>query len=337
MPLRKKVKTGDDENETVDNENLNSSDDEGEEEVNSNSNDSDSNESDENDAETFEELMIDFEARSPNKADLDIVRSLLQQKLAPFATCLTFSLNELATTIVEQTNIGNVIYQAASQEEENGKEEEPSPFPTSTSATKDDSEENTIFGVLSLIDMNAEKHQKIAKGLIDFILNECEKLSNNSSEMKNIKQQLTTLFKEKRVCYILNERFINVPVDISVPMYESLLADINNVIVPMASSKEAAANAKNSSMDYWLFLTKIYTEQTRKNNRKMIETIYANPEEETFEEFSELKFEIPYGNKASKSTSGDWSKNELEPTLKVLLVPKLRINDALTKIKSLLK
>ena len=331
MPLRKKVKT-------VDDENLNSSNNEGEEEeqeASSDSNDSDSNESDENEAENFEEIMIDFEARSPNKADLDIVRSLLQQKLAPFAaSCLTFSLNELATTIVEQTNIGNVIYQAVSQEEEN---EEPSPFPTSTSAPKDDSEENTIFGVLSLIDMNAEKHQKIAKGLIDFILNECEKLSNNSSEMKNLKQQLTTLFKEKRVCYILNERFINVPVDISVPMYESLLADINNVIVPMASSKEAAANAKNSSMDYWLFFAKIYTEQTRKNNRKMVETIYANPEEETFEEFSELKFEIPYGSKAPKSTSGDWSKNELEPTLKVLLVPKNRINDALTKIKSLLK
>ena len=337
MPLKKKVKTDNDENE--DNEKLNTSGAGDEDDATSDSNDDescdDSNESgDENQAENFEEIMIDFEARSPNKTDLEIVRNLLQQKLAPFSASLTFSLNDLATTIVEQTNIGNVIYQAAFQEE-NGKEEEPSPFPTP--AVKDETEEDTVFGVLSLIDMNSDKHEKLSKGLIDFIMNECEKLSVKSSEMGELKQNLATLFKEKRLCWIINERFINVPVDISVPMYESLISDINNSIVPMASNKEAAANAKNSSVDYWLFLAKIYTEQTRKNNRKTVEMIYANPEEETFEEFSELKFEIPYGNKAPKSTSGDWSKNELEPLLRVFFVPKSKINDALSKIKSLLK
>ena len=118
-------------------------------------------------------------------------------------------------------------------------------------------------------------------------------------------------------------------------MFESLLADISNIIVPTASNKEAV----NSTVDYWLFLSKVYAEATRKNNRKTVETIYANPEEEIFEEFSEFKFEIPYGSKASKSTSGNWSKTDatLEPTLKVLLVPKLKINDALKKVKSFIK
>ena len=333
MPLKKKVKTENDENE--ENEELRSSnEDDGTSDSNEEESDNDSNESNEHDAENFEEIMIDFEARSPNKSDLEIVRNLLQQKLAPFSSSLTFSLNDLAATIVEQTNIGNVIFQAAFQDE-NAKEEEPSPFPTPVA--KDDTDEDTVFGVLSLIDMSSEKHASISKGIVDFILNECEKLSVNSSEIKSLKQNLTSLFKEKRMCWIINERFINVPVDISVPMYESLLADLNNAIVPMASSKEAAANTKNSSIDYWLFLAKIYSEQTRKNNRKTIEMIYANPEEETFEEFSELKFEIPYGNKAPKSTSGDWSKSELEPLLRVFIVPKNKINDALSKIKSLLK
>ena len=151
--------------------------------------------------------------------------------------------------------------------------------------------------------------------------------------MRKLKESLTSVFKNKHVCYIVNERFINIPVGISVPMYESLITDISNMIVPMAASKEA------STIDYWLFLTKIYAEVSRKDNRKTVELIYSNPEEEIFEEFAEFKFEIPYGSKASKSTAGNWSKNDatLEPILKVLLVPKPKVNDALSKIKSLIK
>jgi len=294
-------------------------------------NDSEENEASE--SEQFEEIMIDFEARSPNKKDLDTVRNLLQQKLAPFSESLSFAINDLASEIVEQTNIGNVIYQGTSQDDE---EEEPAPFPTAapTASATTETDADTIFGVLSLIDMKSTKFDKISKGLIEFLLKECEKASDKSNDIKTLKENLAEIFKSKHIHYIINERFINVPVDISVPMYESLMADISNIIVPTASNKESA----NSNVDYWLFLAKIYSEATRKNNHKTIEMIYANPEEEIFEQFSEFKFEIPYGNKASKSTAGNWSKGDatLEATLKVLLVPKLKINDALKKIKSLI-
>ena len=187
MPLRKKLKTDSDdkvEEKELDeespspNESADDNDDSNEDEEDDDDDDDDQGESgsdddDEgpNEFESNEEIMIDFEARSPSKIDLEPIRNLLQQKLAPFTANIPFTLNDLAKSIVEQTHIGNVIYQG-SQEEKDDASEEPSPFPmprTAPSTTNEDSEE-TIFGVLSLIDLNETKFKQISTGLVDFIM-----------------------------------------------------------------------------------------------------------------------------------------------------------------------
>lgn len=285
-------------------------------------------------ADQNEEIMIDFEARAPLESDLQSVRLLVQQKLAAFPS---LNLNDIARIIVQQENIGNVIYQVQGDGQEEDEKEEESEETKKAAAAEED---ETIFGVLSLIDLQSTQCKAFANTFTQFLLNECQKY-DKSHKNNRVSEKLSTILKSKRVSYVVNERFINVPPGISIPMFESLLSDLSG-------GKEAEVKPVDS--DYWLFISKLYNEcedsvhgkssksSKSKAQQQQEQVIYANPEEEVFEEFSELKFEISYGDRASKSSAGNWSANDpdLLPILNVLLVPCDKVQTVLNKVKSLI-
>jgi protein BCP1 len=258
MPLKKKLKTVNG-NEANDSDSSSAS---GNDQDNSSMSDcSDASQQDES-FDPNEEIMIDFEARDIQDRDLTSINALILQKLSPFQSLNTL---EMAKYIVEQENkIGNVIYQGESDPDE----QEPTLGNEQETVVDDD----TIFGVLSLIDLGSEKSQKIATSLKTFLAKEGQKgekktATQNTSELG----KLNDLLASNKVAYVINERFINIPPAISVPMYESLIKDLSE---------------NKTEFDYWFFLAKIFSSDGSDDK------IYANPEEQVFEEFAECRFEV---------------------------------------------
>ncbi|RNA30303.1 nucleolar complex 3 -like protein, partial [Brachionus plicatilis] len=270
MPLKKKQKAED----QVEDESEQSYDEE----------DSMSGSEGDQDFDPNEEIMIDFEARNILESDQESIKILLQQKLAAFQQ---IDLNELAKVISQQENLGNVINQADDDgsDKQDGDEVEPN---------------DTIFGVISMVDLNFCQTKNFSTELIKFL-----KSHTNQENVSKLDSYLP------KCSYIVNERFLNIPPGISVPMFESLLDDVQKL-------GEDSANKKS---EYWMFLSRVFTEEVNKakhsSKLNAPETQYANPEEEIFEEFSEFKFDISYGQKMSKATGGKWSKDDPSLTPKM--------------------
>lgn len=157
MPLKKKLKTlqnGEKKNAELDKSSDSSNEDSNDESMSDCSSNSD------DDFDPNEEIMIDFEARDLEETDLNSVHLLIQQKLALFQTLNAL---EMAKHLVSQEKIGNVIYQASIDNQSDQDNDASKPNKASSDqqpSETNDFEDDTIFGVLSLIDLSSEKCQK---------------------------------------------------------------------------------------------------------------------------------------------------------------------------------
>lgn len=286
MPLKKKLKTNNNENEQEAENDSSSSSVEFDENEDSMSDDSDNDDSDSSgeSADENEEIMIDFEARALRESDLDSTKLMIQQKLGPFS----LNLNELAKLVVQQENIGNAIYQVIAgndqeedldQENDDNKKEE----------NDDDDIDDTIFGVLSILDLGSSKFKSFTTNFKEFLQKQCQ--SYDKQNGKKLTEKLKEFLNTKKIAYIINERYVNIPPAISVPMFESLLSDLESLSVEENSSKNA---------DYWLFLSKYFVESheagsSAKSSKKVEESsnIYSNPEEEIFDSLANSNSMFP--------------------------------------------
>lgn len=238
------------------------------------------------------EVIIDFVARGLVESDFDTIKLLMQQKLGSFAV----NLSEIATILVQQDKIGNVIYQAPDNEEEELSEDE-----------------QTIFGVLSCISFSNPQAQKFVTSFKQFLIKECQK-----HQPKETVTKFEEILRSKKVSYLVNERYMNIPPAISLPMFESLKKDL-----------EGDEN-NNLNADYWLLVTRHYEEKDKEAASTNL--IYGNAEEEVLEEFSEMKFEIKSGS--TKKIRNEFD-NEMTQVINVVLVPCENVDKCIEKIKVL--
>lgn len=282
MPNLKKLKTEDENME-------NNSDSE------ASINSEDMSESGDSDMSDDEEVVINFEARAMVESDLDSIKLLMQQKLGSFG----INLGEIATILVQQENIGNVIYQAA----EDGEEEI-------------DIEEQTIFGVISCINFESVQAKSFVTKFKQFLIKECAKLNGKETVKK-----FEDILREKQISYLVNERYMNIPPAISLPMFESLKKDLE-------AESEKDDNNNNLKSDYWMLVTRHYAEKEANTTN----LIYGNAEEEILEEFSDMKFEIRAG--AQKKHRNEFD-NEMTQVVNVCMVPYENIEKCIEKIKTM--
>ena len=169
----------------------------------------------------------------------------------------------------------------------------------------------TLFGV-SIIHLDNVQVKK-------FALNsgkECQKADqSNAAKFENY-------FKTNSISYVINERYINIPPNISLPMLESLVKDLK------ALNEAKADEDKVADPDYWLFIVKHYSQASGSDG---CTKIYANPEEEVFEEFCEFKYEL------TNSKQKNAFDTDTTPVVNVVLVPYSNVPKCIDKIKTLIK
>lgn len=177
------------------------------------------------------------------------------------------------------------------------------------SETEDDNmvEDGTIFGITSVLNLTAKKDQPSIAQLRTYILDRAK--THASTE---VQQQLKEILdsEQRHVGFLINERFINIPAQISVPLLQSLQQEIE------------AAKAKKMKYDFGtlLLLVKFYRKESKKG--KPGEDVYTNAEDELLSDRAKFSFEYSMASETDSGMSGDWLEGDavMTPYRKLLVL-----------------
>ncbi|EDV49173.1 protein BCCIP homolog [Drosophila erecta] len=266
-------------------------------EVDPNEDDSSSSEDDDDDEphpdayRGNEEVEIDFEGRAPVDPDAQGISQLLQRLfLRAHINC-----NQMADLIIAQNFIGSVICQCDDEDAE--------------SETDDDNmvEDGTVFGITSVLNLTAKKDQPSIAQLRTYILDRARTHASQEVQ-KQLKEILDS--EQRHAGFLINERFINIPAQISVPLLQSLQQEIE------------AAKAKKMKFDFGnlLLLVKFYRKEAKKG--KPAEDNYTNAEDELLSDRAKFSFEYSVASETDSGMSGDWLEGDavMTPYRKLLVL-----------------
>lgn len=127
-----------------------------------------------------------------------------------------------------------------------------------------------------------------------------------------VQQQLKEILdsEQRHVGFLINERFINIPAQISVPLLQSLQQEIE------------AAKAKKMKYDFGtlLLLVKFYRKESKKG--KPGEDVYTNAEDELLSDRAKFSFEYSMASETDSGMSGDWLEGDavMTPYRKLLVL-----------------
>lgn len=135
---------------------------------------------------------------------------------------------------------------------------------------------------------------------------------------------------------LINERFVNIPAQISVPLLENLASEIRR-----ANTKKMPFN-----FSYYVLICKLYKTEDKnaekkptgkkKANSKEPSVLWSNPEEEIFAEEAAVSFEFSVEKESDSGLSGTWTEtdDEMIPYRRVLLFEASKFQPIIDKIKS---
>jgi len=135
---------------------------------------------------------------------------------------------------------------------------------------------------------------------------------------------------------LINERFVNIPAKISVPLLENLISELKR------------ANSRNMpfNFSYYVLICKLYksedkraekkTKSKNKNAASEPSVLWSNPEEEIFAEEATVSFEFSVEEEADSGLSGTWAEtdDEMIPYRRVLLFEASKLQSIFDKIQN---
>lgn len=183
-----------------------------------------------------------------------------------------------------------------------------------------DDEGTMVFGITSAVNLTNKQDVPCIQQLVSYIIQNVEKHGKDS---------IVTLFRDlltnvaKPIGFLLNERFINIPPQIAVPLLENLHKEI----------VRAAEKKMPYNFVYYLMIIKFYRKEAKKN--KPQEDIYSNPEEEVIAKESVASFEFSVQHEADTGVAGDWLEGDskLIPYRKVVVFDAKNLPNLITSIK----
>ncbi|XP_043256995.1 protein BCCIP homolog [Colletes gigas] len=258
------------------------------------------------------EIQVDFEGRSPLDPDYHGIKTLLQQLFLK----AHIDLGGLTDLIISQNYVGSVVKQ--SEDLENSDDE--------------DSDINDVFGVTTVINLSSGQNYicvQQLRELLKQLANEHAPDATNSM----IKHALEN--DSEALGLLINERFVNIPAQISVPLLENLTSEIKR-----ANNKRMPFN-----FSYYVLICKLYKTEDqkiekklknkKKNNSEEPAILWSNPEEEIFAEEATFSFEFSVEKDSDSGLSGTWTEtdNEMVPYRRVLLFEATKLQQIIDKIK----
>ncbi|KAJ2157139.1 Mss4p nuclear export [Coemansia sp. RSA 552] len=268
---------------------------------------SDASESDtgSSDSEPEETVMVDFEFFDPRPTDFHAVKRMLQSSFGDDNE--EFGLSELTDLILEQNLIGSMV-------------------------KVDGGEDADPYAFMTVLGMDEHKERTVMKQLREYLLKKAEKAQ--------VSGQLQKILDSSQVGFLLNERVVNVPPDIVVPMLRMLQEE----------TQRATAAGEPFDFDYYLVICPMYREteaedsdasddgaRKRRPRKEPLLDAYAHAEDEILEEYAALKFDYKFTRmKRVAESRNSFADTGIVPSRRCLLIPKSKFQTLITRIETLL-
>lgn len=257
-----------------------------------------------------EEIQVEFEGRNPTDSDFHGIKQLLQQLFLK----AHINLSELTDLIIGQSFVGSVVKQSEGEVEDD-----------------DDEDPNDVFGITTVINLTEKQNIECISQLRSLLV----ELSTEHGTDR-VSTMVRTLLSDSSqpLGLVINERFINIPAQISVPLLQSLCKEV----------KKACDKKMAYDFAYYIFICKLYKldgkSKGKKKNRKGKnpiedqEIIWSNPEEELLDEVAEMSFEFNVKNETDSGLSGNWLEDDISmiPFRRVILLPANKLEPLVERI-----
>lgn len=262
-----------------------------------------------------EEIQVDFEGRNPIDSDFHGIKQLLQQLFLK----AHINLSDLTNLIISQNYVGSVVKQ--------------SEIDNDSGDDEDESDANDVFGVTTIVNLSEKQNQECVQQLRNLLKELCQEHGTDQSNA----YVRSLLSEQNTVGLLINERFINIPAQISVPLLESLIKEIQR-----AKSKNLPFN-----FTYFILISKLYKvdnssqkkKKSGKNKNAMKtdeqEIIWSNPEEELFDQEADCRFEFNVKDESDSGLSGNWHEDDVTmiPYRRVLFLSAEKLERVTLRIK----
>ncbi|OXU17072.1 hypothetical protein TSAR_014827 [Trichomalopsis sarcophagae] len=259
------------------------------------------------------EIQVDFEGRNPQDPDFHGIKTLLQQLFLK----AHIDLGSLTDLIIQQNYVGSVVKQSQDEAE----------------SDDEDDDVNDVFGITTVINVSDRQNVPCIQELRDLLKQLANEHATDSTNamIKNVLEN-----DAAALGLLINERFVNIPAQISVPLLENLISEMSR-----------AANKKMPfDFSYYILICKLYktneenqkkkNKSKRKNATEEPNVIWSNPEEEIFAEEADCSFEFSVEKDTDNGLSGAWTEDDYEmvPYRRVLLFESAKLQQIIDKIKT---
>lgn len=186
----------------------------------------------------------------------------------------------------------------------------------------DGDEVDVVFGVTTTINLTKATVSDCISQMKTFLL---EKTAANPEFHEHLKVAFER--KEKKVGWLINERFVNISPLVTVPLFSSLLEEIKN----------AQSKGMEYKFDQLLLISKLY--KRFDDNNKLVEETFTNAEEEIFYEHAIASFDYNVKADTDNALGGSWTEDDplLIPYRRFILFDAQKFPEILSNITAAVK
>lgn len=242
------------------------------------------------------ELQADFEGRNPEDCDFHGIKQLLRQLFLKS----NVDLGGLAQIIISQNYVGSVVKQCLDDGQEDDDDE--------------DDGSDGVFGITTIINITKRKDEQSIQQ-IRTLLNTLADDNADDRTKALIKKILAN--DSEHVGLVINERILNIPAAISVPLFSSLQGELDKAV--------------KKNMPY-TFKYLVWISKTYNTGDEASEVLFANQEEKPIADEALASFDVDVTEQADLS-QWDYEGGALTPCRKVLIFDGSKFNNLVRLIK----
>ncbi|CAK1594580.1 unnamed protein product [Parnassius mnemosyne] len=242
------------------------------------------------------ELQADFEGRNPEDCDFHGIKQLLRQLFLKS----NVDLGALAQIIISQNYVGSVVKQCLDDGQEDDDE--------------DDDGSDGVFGITTVINITKRKDETCIQQIRTLLTTLAEENANDKT-----KALVNKILSDdsQHVGLIINERILNIPAAISVPLFASLQSEV----------EKAVKKNMPYSFRYLIWICKTYN-----TGDEGSEILFANQEEKPLLDEALASFEVDVTEQADLS-QWDYEGGALTPCRKILIFDGSKFNNLVRLLK----
>ncbi|VVC98664.1 protein BCCIP homolog [Leptidea sinapis] len=241
------------------------------------------------------ELQADFEGRNPEDCDFHGIKQLLRQLFLKS----NVELGALAQIIISQNYVGSVVKQCLDD---------------IMDEDDDDDVGDGVFGVTTVINVTKRKDEHCVKQIRTLLTTLADE--NADDKTKALVNKILA-DESNHVGLVINERILNIPAAISVPLFSSLQSELDK------------ANKKNMqyTFQYLVWICKVY-----KSSDDDSDVLFANQEEKPLVKEAIASFDVDVKEQAELS-QWDFEGGAMTPYRKVLIFEGKKFNELVRLMK----